>query len=157
MKENSREEDIIKEFEKFCEDLYIFKDDDMGGHFEGVVGDQRANTMLGYLIFKEKLENKISDYKRVLKENEELKQEKIDNCRMIVLAQNELLGYMHGYEDGKKLKKSAIANIVENQQYYIIKKQMEKYEEHIEKLKKENEELKENLREENSPMRKTVR
>lgn len=50
--------------------------------------------------------------------------------------------YMQGYEDGKKLKTSAIASIVENQQYYIIKKQMEKYEEHIEKLQKENEELK---------------
>lgn len=73
MKENSIEEDIIKEFEKFCEDLYVFKDDDIGGHFEGIIGDQIANTMLGYLIFKEKLEEKISDYKRALKENEELK------------------------------------------------------------------------------------
>ena len=83
----------------------------------------------------------LSDYKRVLKENEELKQEKINNYRMIALAQNEALGYMQGYEDGKKLKTSAIASILENQQYYIIKKQMEKYEEHIAKLQKENEEL----------------
>lgn len=74
--ENSIEEDIIKEFEKFCEDLYVFKDDDMGGHFEGIVGDQIANTKLGYLIFKEKLEDFLSDYKRKLKELEELKQEK---------------------------------------------------------------------------------
>lgn len=73
MKENSIEEDIVKKFEEFCEDLYIFNDDDMGGHFEGVVGDQIANTNLGYLIFKEKLEDFLSDYKRVLKENEELK------------------------------------------------------------------------------------
>lgn len=86
----------------------------------------------------------LSDYKRVLKENEELKQEKINNYRMIALAQNEALGYMQGYEDGKKIKTSAIASIVENQQYYIIKKQMEKYEEHIAKLQKENEELKSN-------------
>lgn len=88
----------------------------------------------------------LSDYKRVLKENEELKQEKINNYRMIALAQNEALGYMQGYEDGKKIKTSAIASIVENQQYYIIKKQMEKYEEHIAKLQKENEELKNNTR-----------
>lgn len=74
--ENSIEEDIIKEFEKFCEDLYVFKDDDMGGHFEGIIGDQIANTKLGYLIFKEKLEDFLSDYKRKLKELEELKQEK---------------------------------------------------------------------------------
>ena len=86
------------------------------------------------------------DYKRVLKENEELKQEKINNYRMIALAQNEALGYMQGYEDGKKIKTTAIASIVENQQYYIIKKQMEKYEEHIAKLQKENEELKNNTR-----------
>ena len=90
----------------------------------------------------EAIEHILSDYKRVLKENEELKQEKINNYRMIALAQNETLGYMQGYEDGKKLKTSAIASIVENQQYYIIKKQMEKYEEHIKRLQKENEELK---------------
>lgn len=84
----------------------------------------------------------LSDYKRVLKENEKLKQEKINNYKMIALAQNEALGYMQGYEDGKKLKTSAIASILENQQYYIIQKQMEKYEEHIAKLQKENEELK---------------
>nr|DAL53621.1 MAG TPA_asm: hypothetical protein [Bacteriophage sp.] len=79
----------------------------------------------------------ISEYKRVLKENEELKQEKINNYKMIALAQNEALGYMQGYEDGKKLKRSAVANIVENQQYYIIKKQIEKYETYIEQLRKE--------------------
>ena len=90
----------------------------------------------------EAIEHILSAYKRGLKENEELKQEKINNYRMIALAQNEALGYMQGYEDGKKLKTSAIASIVENQQYYIIKKQMEKYEEHIAKLQKENEELK---------------
>jgi hypothetical protein len=73
VKENSIEEDIIKKFEKFCENLYVFKDDDMGGHFEKIVGNQRANTTLGYLVFKENLEEKLSDYKRVLKENEELK------------------------------------------------------------------------------------
>lgn len=84
----------------------------------------------------------LSDYKRVLKENEELKEEKINNYRMIALAQNEALGYMQGYEDGKKHKMTAMTQIVENQQYYIIQKQMEKYEEHIKKLQKENEELK---------------
>ena len=84
----------------------------------------------------------LSDYKRVLKENEELKQDRNNNYQMIALAQNEALGYMQGYEDGKKLKRSAVANIVENQQYYIIKKQIEKYEEHMEKLQKKNEELK---------------
>ena len=78
----------------------------------------------------------LSDYKRVLKENEELKQDRNNNYQMIALAQNEALGYMQGYEDGKKLKRSAIANIVENQQYYIIKKQIEKYETYIEQLRK---------------------
>ena len=100
---------------------------------------------MGYFYYKDiqqALEHILSDYKRVLKENEELKQEKINNYKMIALAQNEALGYMQGYEDGKKLKTSAIASILENQQYYIIQKQMEKYEEHIAKLQKENKELK---------------
>lgn len=83
------------------------------------------------------LEHILSDYKRVLKENEELKQDRNNNYQMIALAQNEALGYMQGYEDGKKLKRSAVANIVENQQYYIIKKQIEKYETYIEQLRKE--------------------
>lgn len=85
----------------------------------------------------------LSDYKRVLKENEELKQDRNNNYQMIVLAQNEALGYMQGYEDGKKLKRSAVANIVENQQYYIFNKQIEHYKEYIVKLQKENKELKE--------------
>ena len=92
----------------------------------------------------------LSDYKRVLemnkillKENEELKQEKINNHKMIALAQNEALGYMQGYEDGKNSRTSAIASIVENQQYYIIRKQIEKYKENIKKLQTENEILKE--------------
>lgn len=79
----------------------------------------------------------LSDYKSVLKENEKLKQDRNNNYQMIALAQNEALGYMQGYEDGKKLKRSAVANIVENQQYYIIKKQIEKYETYIEQLREE--------------------
>lgn len=75
------------------------------------------------------------------KENEKLKQDRNNNYRMIALAQNEVLGYMQGYEDGKKLKRSAVACVVENQQYYIIKKEIEHYKEYIEKLQKENEEL----------------
>lgn len=76
---------------------------------------------------------------KLQKENEELKQDRNNNYQMIALAQNEALGYMQGYEDGKKLKRSAVQNIIENQQYYIFQKQIEKYEEHIEKLQKENE------------------
>ena len=82
------------------------------------------------------------------KENEELKQERYNNNQMIALAQNEVLGYMQGYEDGKKLKRSAVACVVENQQYYIIKKKIEHYNEKIEKLQKENKELKDLLKKE---------
>lgn len=128
MVENSNEEDI-----KMLEKLDYLLDD---VYSTGLVEDEERNK------YQYAIEHILSDYKRVLKENEELKQEKINNYRMIALAQNEALGYMQGYEDGKKLKTSAIASIVENQQYYIIKKQMEKYEEHIAKLQKENEEFK---------------
>lgn len=78
----------------------------------------------------------INIIKKLQKENEELKQDRNNNYQMIALAQNEALGYIQGYEDGKKLKRSAVANIVENQQYYIIKKQIEKYETYIEQLRK---------------------
>lgn len=82
---------------------------------------------------------------KLQKENEELKQDRNNNYRMIALAQNEMLGYMQGYEDGKKLKRSAVACVVENQQYYIINKKIEHYKEYIEKLQKENEELKQEM------------
>ena len=89
----------------------------------------------------------LSDYKRVLKENEELKEDRKNNNEMIALAQNEILNYMSGYEEGKKHKMTAVAQVVENQQYYRVRKQMEKYEEHIKMLQKENEKLKEKIRE----------
>lgn len=82
------------------------------------------------------------EVEKLQKENEELKQDRNNNYKLIALAQNEALGYMQGYEDGKKLKKSVLAYIEENQQYYIIKKKIEHYEEYIVKLQKENEELK---------------
>lgn len=59
---------------------------------------------------------------------------------MIVLAQNETLNYMRGYEDGKNLRRSAVACQIENQQYFLFDKQIEKYKEYIEKLQRENEE-----------------
>ena len=80
---------------------------------------------------------------KLQKKNEELKQDRNNNYQMIALAQNEMLGYMQGYEDGKKLKRSAVACVVENQQYYIMNKEIEHYKEYIQKLQKENEELEE--------------
>lgn len=121
MKENSIEEDM-KILEGMIENANI-ENMDMNDCFGGE--------------HIEAIEHILSDYKRVLKENEELKQDRNNNYQMIALAQNEALGYMQGYEDGKKLKRSAVANIVENQQYYIIKKQIEKYETYIEQLREE--------------------
>lgn len=125
---NSIEEDI-EILERFSNENVIY-------------GSTIGMTLEKYKDLQLSTEHILSDYKRVLKENEELKQDRNNNYQMIALAQNEALGYMQGYEDGKKLKRSAVANIVENQQYYIIKKQIEKYEEHMEKLQKKNEELK---------------
>ena len=92
--------------------------------------------------YKIALEHILSDYKRVLKENEELRQEKIDNQKINLLAQNSMLDYQNGYEDGKANRRSAVQSIIDNQQYYIFQKQIEKYEKEIEKLQKENEEIK---------------
>jgi len=64
--------EILEEYKKLMEDLYRFIDDDMGGHFEPVVGNQKANTMLGYLAFERKLENLIQENKELKKENEKL-------------------------------------------------------------------------------------
>lgn len=133
MKENSIEEDI-KIVENYLANSAINETD---SNFFKNGGWETVD-----LEIPKSMQHILSDYKRVLKENEELKQDRNNNYQMIALAQNEALGYMQGYEDGKKLKRSAVANIVENQQYYIVRKQMEKYEEHIKRLQKENEELK---------------
>ena len=102
-----------------------------------IYGSTIGMTLEKYKDLQLSTEHILSDYKRVLKENEELKQDRNNNYQMIALAQNEALGYMQGYEDGQKSKRSAVAYIVENQQYYIIKKQIEKYETYIEQLRKE--------------------
>ena len=107
---------------------------------------------------KNQLENNRKEYqetykdvreelKELKKENEELLQEKINNQKIIALAQNDMLNYQAGFEDGKNGRTSAVQSIIENQQYYIFQKQIEKYERHIEKLQKKNEELKDRIRE----------
>ena len=156
--ENSIEEDIAK-VNTYIE-LVLEKD---------YCNCNELNTILGKHCDGSKnvayaMQHILPDYKRVLKENEymynelnkqqttinkyakeneELKADRNNNYKMIALAQNEALEYMQGYEDGKKLKRSAVANIVENQQYYIFNKQIEHYKEYIVKLQKENTELKE--------------
>lgn len=126
--------------------------------------NRRGNREIRFEVnsnYYEAVSKLLSDYKRVLKENEEkttillagaekvkqlekenrkLKEDRNNNNEMVALARNEVLNYMTGYEDGKKHKMTATAQVVENQQYYIIQKQMEKYEEHIKRLRKENEE-----------------
>ena len=130
MKENSKVTDTnVGDIEENIEELkrLLYRDE---------LTQYGKRKLINYYEQQEK------DYKRVLKENEELKEDRKNNNVMISLAQNELLNYMSGCEDGKKHKMTAVAQVVENQQYYIIRKQMEKYEEHIKRLQKENEELK---------------
>lgn len=129
MKENSIEEDI-RNAEHFIKSIKTNKEYKEENGWHGYYNKKIVE-------FARILQHILSDYKSVLKENEKLKQDRNNNYQMIALAQNEALGYMQGYEDGKKLKRSAVANIVENQQYYIIKKQIEKYETYIEQLRKE--------------------
>lgn len=128
---------------------------------DGRCGGWKIGDIYKCLELDNAIDNILSDYKRVLKENEEkttillagaekvkqlekenrkLKEDRNNNNEMVALARNEVLNYMTGYEDGKKHKMTATAQVVENQQYYIIQKQMEKYEEHIKRLRKENEE-----------------
>lgn len=135
MKENSIEEDI-KNAEHFIKSIKTDKEYKEENGWHGYYNKEIVELA-------RILQHILSDYKSVLKENEELKQEKINNYQMIALAQNKALGYIQGYEDGKKLKRSALACVTENQQYYIIKKEIEHYKEWIEKLQKKNEELEE--------------
>lgn len=136
MKENSREEDII-----------LLKDFTEGNFKTDKLENYKGSYKMGYFNYKDiqkAIEHILSDYKKLQKENEELKQDRNNNYQLITLAQNKLLEYEQGYEDGKKSKKSAVAFAVENQEYYIIRKEIEQCKEHIERLRKENEELRNN-------------
>ena len=133
MKGNSIEEDI-----KNIEEIIELSKEEIDAKDENITAILDIEDLIS-------LEHILSDYKRVLKENEELKKDRNNNYQMIALAQNEALGYMQGYEDGQKSKRSAVAYIVENQQYYILNKQIEHYKEYIKKLQKENEEYSKQL------------
>ena len=59
-----------------------------------------------------------------------------------LLAQNEVLGYAQGYEDGKQHKQTATAMVVENRKYQIIGEEIKRYKAIIEKQQAEIEEYK---------------
>lgn len=103
-----------------------------------VLNDEKADWSISYLEVVKENEHYKEHIEKLQKENEELKIDINNNYQMIALAQNEILGYMKGYEDGKKSNRSAVACVVENQQYYIIKKEIEWYKKCIEKLQNDN-------------------
>ena len=72
---------------------------------------------------------------RLQKENEDLKREKEENKYIIGMANNEMLGYIQGYLDGKSQKSSATEIIVQNRQNYIHKQEIELLQKKIEKYK----------------------
>mgnify|MGYP002768491730 CR=1 FL=1 len=169
MVENSNEEDIkmLEKLDYLLDDVYstgLVNDGERNKYqyaIEHILSDYKRvlkeNELLrkdieGWKKYCEEIEEEQTEIsnkncklefeiEKLQKENEELKQDRNTNYQMIALAQNEMLGYIQGYEDGKKLKRSAVACAVENQQYYIIKKEIEHYKEYIEKLQKENEDL----------------
>lgn len=65
----------------------------------------------------------------------------------IEFYKREELGYIAGYEDGKRHKQTAVAIRNENVQYEIIRKKQEMKDSKIEQLQKEIEELKNRIRE----------
>lgn len=109
--------------------------EDISQQLDNIALDQIQFAISELQFFKE-------EYKKLEEENKELIQEKINNSKMIALAQNAILSYEKGYDDGKNSRTSAVQIIVENQQYYIFKKQIERYEKHINKLEEENKKIK---------------
>lgn len=109
--------------------------EDISQQLDNIALDQIQFAISELQFFKE-------EYKKLEEENKELIQEKINNSKMIALAQNAILSYEKGYNDGKNLRQSAVQIIVENQQYYMFNKQIERYEKHINKLEEENKKIK---------------
>ena len=130
---------------KKCMMLAIEKQDYFEKYRYHLQQNERLTKEFSNVIPVQKVKILLNLIEKLQKENEELKQDRNNNYQMIALAQNEALGYMQGYEDGQKSKRSAVAYIVENQQYYILNKQIEHYKEYIKKLQKENEEYSKQL------------
>ena len=106
---------ILEEFENFCEDLYCWVDDDMGGHMEAVIGDQIANTKLGYLVLKGKIEN-------VLSELEEYKKHKKYHCEQLEKVLSEIESYKNRenkeLETYKKIAEKLAEEVKKDVVYY---------------------------------------
>lgn len=84
-------------------------------------------------LLKEQNEYVINEYGDTI----EQQQKEIEkNKEILYLANNELLGYAQGYEDGKKHKQTATAMVIENMQYQIIAEEIKRYRAIIEKLQK---------------------
>ena len=77
---------------------------------------------------------------KLQKENEDLLREKEENKFIIVMANNEMLGYNQGYSDAENKNSNATEIVIKNRQAYIHKEEVERYKRKIEFLKKENEE-----------------
>lgn len=60
---------------------------------------------------------------------------------LIKLAENELLGYIQGYEDGFYHNSTAVQQVIKNRESEIHQLEIERLKKIISKLKKENEEL----------------
>lgn len=75
---------------------------------------------------KEYIETVLSMLKEKDEHIKELELEKINNAESICLAQNKMLSYFNGYEDGKNARGSAIQRIIDRQKDYIYERQIEK-------------------------------
>lgn len=72
-----------EEIEKAFEGMEYFIDDDMGGYYKSVVGNQEANSMLGYL--------KIRDY--ILNLQNKVEQLETNNKKLIEYIEKKMSEY----------------------------------------------------------------
>lgn len=61
-----------EEIEKAFEGMEYFIDDDMGGYYKSIVGNQEANSMLGYLKIRDYILNLQNKVERLESNNQKL-------------------------------------------------------------------------------------
>lgn len=88
-----------EEIEKAFEGMEYFIDDDMGGYYKSVVGNQEANSMLGYL--------KIRDY--ILNLQNKVEQLEINNKKLIEKLKEDIY---YANDNIKDIDESNIAQVI---------------------------------------------
>lgn len=114
--------EFIKFYKEHC--LKQEQENMKNGNYEIVKDEQFVykNLEIVLKLIENLLKERQSDKDRI----KELEEEKEINKKITLFAENQMLGYMQGYEEGKKHKTTATAILAEQYKDYLIQEQIKR-------------------------------